>query len=124
MRVTPLICYDLRFGEIFRARAETTDLFVVIANWPEARREHWRILLRARAIENQAWLLGVNRVGEGDGLRYAGDTMLVDPLGDVQASAAGQSALICARVDPSRVAEVRARFGFLADRRPSVYRSL
>ncbi|MCB0215084.1 MAG: carbon-nitrogen family hydrolase [Caldilineae bacterium] len=124
LRVTPLICYDLRFGEIFRARAETTDLFVVIANWPEARREHWRILLRARAIENQAWLLGVNRVGEGDGLRYAGDTMLVDPLGDVQASAAGQSALICARVDPSRVAEVRARFGFLADRRPSVYRSL
>ena len=124
LRVTPLICYDLRFSELFRARAEMTDLFVVIANWPEARRAHWRLLLRARAIENQAWVLGVNRVGEGDGLRYAGDSMLVDPLGEVHASAAGQEALVCGAVEPKRVAEVRERFGFLTDRRPAVYRNL
>jgi predicted amidohydrolase len=72
VRVTPLVCYDLRFPEPFRTAAGETDLFVVVANWPDPRREHWRTLLRARAIENQAYVVGVNRAGEGHGLRYAG----------------------------------------------------
>lgn len=124
IRVTPLICYDLRFPELFRAVAEDTDLFVVIANWPIARRRHWTTLLRARAIECQCYVLGVNRVGEGDGLQYAGDTMLVDPLGETLASAAMTEAVVLASVQPATVASVRAQFGFLADRRPSVYARL
>jgi omega-amidase len=67
VRVTPLICYDLRFPEPFRVAASKTDLFCVIANWPAKRREPWSLLLKARAIENQAYVLGVNRVGPGEG---------------------------------------------------------
>ena len=68
VRVTPFVCYDLRFPEPFRLAAEETDLFAVVANWPEPPREAWRTLLRARAIENLCYVAGVNRVGEGGGL--------------------------------------------------------
>jgi predicted amidohydrolase len=123
-RVTALICYDLRFPEPFRAAAERTDLFVVIANWPAARRAHWSALLTARAIENQGYVLGVNRVGEGDGLHYAGDSALVDPLGQHIASRSEQPGIILGDVEPALVASARERFSFLADRRPGVYREL
>ena len=122
LRLTPMICYDLRFPEPFRARAAETDGFIVLASWPAARREHWRVLLHARAVENQAYVLGVNRVGEGDGLRYAGDTMLVDPSGETLAAAADQAAVVAGTLSADRVAELRARFGFLADRRRALYR--
>ncbi len=82
MRVTPLVCYDLRFPEPFRTAADETDLFAVVANWPDQRREHWRALLRARAIENQAYVAGVNRAGDGNGLHYAGDSAAIAPLGE------------------------------------------
>jgi predicted amidohydrolase len=124
VRVTPLICYDLRFPEPFRAVADRTDLFVVVASWPEARRRHWSALLAARAIENQAFVLGVNRVGEGDGLAYRGDSALIDPLGGVIAAAAVQPGVVRGEVAASAVAEIRARFSFLADRRPEVYGAL
>lgn len=122
LRLTPMICYDLRFPEPFRARAAETDGYIVLASWPALRREHWRVLLRARAIENQAYVLGVNRVGEGDGLRYAGDTMLVDPSGEILAAAADQPAVVAGTLSAEWVAELRARFGFLADRRRNLYR--
>ena len=76
LAVTPFVCYDLRFPEPFRLAAPETDLFAVVANWPDARREAWRTLLRARAIENLCFVAGVNRAGEGGGLRYAGDSAL------------------------------------------------
>lgn len=121
-RVTPIICYDLRFSEPFRETAAATDLYLVIANWPEARRHHWRTLLVARAIENQAWVLGVNRVGEGNRLQYAGDSLLVDPLGEVRAAATMDPAVVAGAVDVERVAALRAKYSFVADRRPEVYR--
>jgi predicted amidohydrolase len=124
VRVTPFVCYDLRFPEPFRLAAPETDLFVVVANWPDARREHWRVLLRARAIENQAYVVGVNRAGEGGGLRYAGDSVAIDPLGETLAEAgpdAGQTVLI-AEVDPAVVASARAKFPALTDIRPEAYR--
>lgn len=124
LRITPLICYDLRFPEPFRVRAGDTDAFLVIASWPAARREHWRALLRARAIENQAYVLGVNRVGEADGQAHVGDSMLIDPGGEVLAAAAGQEAVVAGDLDARRVADLRRRFGFLADRRPAVYAAL
>lgn len=124
VRITPLVCYDLRFPELFRAAAARTDLFVVVANWPEARRTHWRALLQARAIENQAFVLGVNRVGEGDRLRYAGDSVLHDPLGEALATAAAQPGRVQGVVHAAQVRDVRARYSFLADRRPTVYAGL
>lgn len=116
VRVTPFICYDLRFPEPFRAAADRTDLFVVIANWPEKRREAWSALLKARAIENQAFVLGVNRIGHGGGEPHSGDSALLDPF--------GQDCGLAAEVSGEAVAEARERFSFLADRRPDVYREL
>ncbi len=122
LRVTPVICYDLRFPELFRAAAEDTDLFLVIANWPERRSDAWRTLLRARAMENQAFVLGVNRVGEGGGQPHRGDTVLLDPFGRVIDKASMDPAVVCGEIDPAAVKEARAHFGFLADRRPELYR--
>jgi predicted amidohydrolase len=122
VRVTPLICYDLRFPEPFRLAADDTDLFAVIANWPERRRAHWQTLLRARAIENLCYVAGVNRVGEGDNLRYLGDSALLSPWGETLASAAEDETVLIGEVDPARVAEARAKFPALKDRRPESYR--
>ena len=116
-RVTPLVCYDLRFADEFWQRATSTDVYVVTANWPSPRRSHWQALLQARAIENLSYVIGCNRVGSGGGLDYAGDSRVVDPLGELLTSAAGDETTLLATTDPDRVADVRARFGFLDDRR-------
>lgn len=122
VRVTPLICYDLRFPEPFRLAAGETDLYAVIANWPDSRREHWRALLKARAIENQAYVIGVNRAGEGGGLSYAGDSAVIDPMGETLAEAGpGEAVLVC-DIDPETVTAIRGRFPALQDVRPESYR--
>jgi len=122
LRVTPFVCYDLRFPEPFRLAAPETDLFAVVANWPQERREHWRLLLRARAIENQAYVAGVNRVGDGGRLHYAGESALVSPSGDTLAEGGDREQVLLSEVDAKKVAEIRARFPFLDDRRPDAYR--
>ncbi|HSE65032.1 MAG TPA: nitrilase-related carbon-nitrogen hydrolase, partial [Thermoanaerobaculia bacterium] len=114
VRVTPLVCYGLRFPEPFRAAAEETDLFVVVANWPGERREHWRTLLRARAIENQAYVVGVNRAGEGNALTYAGDSAAIAPLGETLAEAGAGEQVLFADVDPEVVRKLRERFPALS----------
>jgi omega-amidase len=117
VRVTPLICYDLRFADEFWQRAIGTDVYIVPANWPAPRRHHWQVLLQARAIENLAYVVGCNRVGSGGGLEYAGDSRVIDPAGELLATAAGDETMLLATIDPERVAAVRGRFGFLDDRR-------
>lgn len=117
LRVTPFVCYDLRFADEFWACAAGTDVYVVPANWPQPRREHWRALLRARAIENQAYVVGVNRVGTVRDQVYVGDSAIVDPLGVVLAEASGGESTLLAEVSGDRVAAVRAEFPFLRDRR-------
>jgi predicted amidohydrolase len=118
-RVSLFVCYDLRFADEFWQLAPVTDLYLVPANWPEARRTHWMALLQARAIENQAYVVGANRVGSGGGTDHMGDSAVIDPLGEVLASGAGGEALLVAEVDSARVAKVRADLPFLADRRDS-----
>jgi predicted amidohydrolase len=122
LRVTPFVCYDLRFPEPFRLAAPDTDLFVVVANWPDERREHWRTLLRARAIENQAYVAGVNRVGDGGRLHYAGDSAVLTPLGETLAEGADKEIVLFADVDSASVQKLRTRFPALNDRRPAAYR--
>jgi predicted amidohydrolase len=117
IRLTLFVCYDLRFADEFWATARDTDVYLVVANWPEARRHHWRALLDARAIENQAYVVGVNRVGEGGKLRYAGDSRIVDPLGEVLAAGAGGETILLADLDPQVVRDVRSSLPFLPDRR-------
>ena len=117
VRCSFFVCYDLRFADEFWALALETDCYVVPANWPAARRQHWSTLLRARAIENQAYVVGVNRIGQGGKLAYAGDSAIIDPTGDVLAYASAIETTILSDVDPKRVEEVRAEFPFLQDRR-------
>src|SRR3712207_2786835 len=84
LRITPFVCYDLRFADVFWAAAEDTDVYLLTANWPAPRRHHWTTLLRARAIENQAYVVACNRVGTGgDGLEHAGDSQVVSPMGEI-----------------------------------------
>lgn len=118
LQVTVFVCYDLRFADEFWARAGDTDLYVVPANWPEPRREHWRALLRARAIENQAYVVGVNRVGAARTVLHLGDSAIIDPLGRTLAEASVGEAVLVAEIDAAVVAEVRTKFPFLPDRRP------
>ena len=125
VRVTPTICYDLRFPEIYRAAATGTDLFVVIASWPDRRSFAWRTLLAARAIDCVAWVLGVNRVGTDPyAVPHRGDTSLVDPMGQAVAALAWEEGVVAGDVDAERSRELRRRLPFLEDRRPEVYAAL
>jgi predicted amidohydrolase len=117
LRVSLFVCYDLRFADEFWALARDTDVYVVPANWPTPRHEHWRALLRARAIENQAYVVGVNRVGAVRELTHDGGSAIVDPLGTVLAGDTDGEGVFSADIDPATVREVRERFPFLADRR-------
>ena len=118
LRVTPFICYDLRFANVFWDAAPATDVYLVPANWPGPRRHHWQTLLQARAIENQAYVVGVNRVGaDGNGLEHLGDSRIVSPMGELLATAAAVETILLAEVDAAEVAATRDRFRFLADRR-------
>jgi predicted amidohydrolase len=118
LRVTPFICYDLRFADVFWTAAPATDVYLVPANWPSPRRLHWQTLLQARAIENQAYVVGCNRVGTaGDGTEHVGDTRIVSPMGELLATAAGGETIVLADVDAAEVAATRDRLRFLPDRR-------
>jgi predicted amidohydrolase len=117
LRVAPLVCYDLRFPELFREVAEATDLYALIASWPHNRQRHWDLLLPARAVENQAYIVGVNRCGEGGGLLYKGGSAIYSPWGERIAHAGEGEGLISAEVDATVVEHLRARLPFLKDRR-------
>jgi predicted amidohydrolase len=115
-RVAPLICYDLRFPESFRVCVcRGAELFVVIANWPAVRREHWRTLLAARAIENQAYVVGVNRTGGDPAHAYAGDSLIVGPHGEVLADAGPDEGTVAATPDAAALRAYRSHFPALRD---------
>ena len=117
VRAAMLICYDLRFPEVFRdAALRGAELFFVIANWPTQRVEHWRTLLRARAIENQAFVVGVNRVGTDPRFRYVSSSLVAGPQGDVVHEGPG-----VVDVDPEVVREWRREFPALNDVRTDRY---
>ena len=85
----------------------------MVANWPEVRRNHWKSLLKARAIENQAFVLGVNRIGEGDGLTYSGDSRLYGPMGKTISKASkNETQILLSDIEPSTVTKVRSDFPF------------
>lgn len=117
LRCTLFVCYDLRFADEFWATAAGTDAYLIVANWPERRRRHWTALLAARAIENQAYVVGVNRVGRGGDLDYSGDSRILDPWGEELAAGAARETLLLADLDAERVREARGSFPVLRDRR-------
>jgi len=122
--ITPFICYDLRFPEIFQIASKNATLITVAANWPIERREHWITLLRARAIENQCYIAGINRVGQGNGLNYSGDSMIVDPLGNIIGSLYMEEGLVIADICEDEVTNIRGKFRLKNDRRETLYLNL
>lgn len=115
-RIGPLVCYDLRFPELFRAAvAKGATLLAVIANWPIAREAHWLTLLQARAIENQAFVIGVNRSGDDPHFHYGGRSVVVDPHGSILADAGDGEGTVTAGISAEIVADWRARFPALRD---------
>jgi predicted amidohydrolase len=121
VRIGCFICYDLRFPELFPPLAEQCDLIIIIASWPEMRQKHWDLLLQARAVENQCFVAGVNRVGQGGGYNFRGGTAIINPSGETLAHGDDQETLVIATIDPAQVAEVRSNLPFLKDRKPHLY---
>ena len=119
--ISPLICYDLRFPEIFQVASKTAHLITLAANWPVERREHWITLLKARAIENQCYIAGINRVGQGNGLTYSGDSMIIDPLGNIISSLYMEDGLIIADIFVENVTRIRENFRLKEDRKEGLY---
>jgi predicted amidohydrolase len=122
-RVSHFVCYDLRFPELFRSAARNgTDLFTVIASWPVARIHHWVTLLQARAIENQAYVVGVNRVGDDPALHYNGRSIVVGPGGDILLDCGETEAIRSVEIDLEELREYRKKLPFLADLHPDYVR--
>jgi len=116
------ICYDLRFPELFRrlVLVDGAEVLAIGANWPAPRQPHWRALLIARAIENQALVLGVNRCGDDPHLRYAGGTIAVDPKGEILGELSDEPGVLTVEVDPEQIAQWRRSFPALTDARLSM----
>jgi omega-amidase len=116
-RVGLSICYDLRFPELYREQIDlNAEVLVVIANWPSRRLEQKIALLRARAIENQAFVVVVNRTGKDPTLEYPGRSMIIDPFGDIIADAGTQETVLAHTIDLHVVREWRSTFPALRDR--------
>jgi predicted amidohydrolase len=116
-RIRPLICYDLRFPVWSRNQVDQPyDLLLYIANWPSRRAHHWKSLLTARAIENQAFVAGVNIVGtDGNGLEYVGESTIVNFSGELIFQLSGQEGVFTAHLNASSLKQYRAELPFLKD---------
>lgn len=117
------ICYDLRFAEMFRTYALSgVNMVCLPAEWPHPRLNHWRTLLRARAIENQMFMVGVNRVGSDGTYQFLGHSAIIDPWGNTVIEGGESELLLTATIETDMVAEVRAKIPVFRDRRPELYR--
>ncbi len=120
--VAPFICYDLRFPEAFRQSVRSgAELMVVIANWPQPREAHWLALLRARAIENQAYVVGINRAGSDPHVSYGGHSLIVGPRGETLAEAGAGPQILTADIAWAPLLEYRQQFPALADMRAEFF---
>ena len=122
-KLNMMVCYDLRFPVWARQSTPKDeknlyeyDVLIYVANWPERRSHAWKTLLCARAIENQCYVIGVNRVGsDGNDIRYSGNSLVIDPLGEVLYHMADEEDIFTITLQKERLDEVRAKFPFLKD---------
>lgn len=115
-QIRPMICYDLRFPAWTRNREPYYDLAIFVANWPTKRADHWRALLKARAIENQSYVIGVNRVGQdGNGYDYCGDSLAIDPVGRILFHRAIEPCVHTLTLAGDQLGQYRGQFPVLSD---------
>ncbi len=121
-KINLLICYDLRFPVWARQQSNEApeyDVLIYVANWPERRAEAWRSLLKARAIENQCYVIGVNRVGkDGKDISYSGESMVIDPLGEILYTKKDEEDIYTIALDEDHLKHIRERFPFWKDADP------
>lgn len=115
-KICPMICYDLRFPVWQRNKNGAYDLLLIVANWPERRSLHWRTLIPARAVENQAFVVAVNRVGhDGNEVYHSGDSMCINPAGNVVYYKPNDEDLYTFSINKEEVDKIRRAFPFLKD---------
>src|SRR5690606_6355196 len=115
-KICPMICYDLRFPVWSKNQNAAYDILVYTASWPDKRSAHWRALIPARAIENQAYVVGVNRVGhDGNDIYYSGGSMCISPMGDVVYYKPEDEDLYTFTIHPAELLKARENFPFLKD---------
>lgn len=125
MTIGMTICYDLRFPELYSALGKHCDLIVNIANWPARRVDHWNTLLKARAIENQIFVAGVNRTGvDGKGLEYTKSSQVINPNGELLVHVFSEEQLDVYDIDQSFISQFRQSFSTTQDRKPALYKSI
>lgn len=125
MTIGLTICYDLRFPEIYSALGKQCDLIINIANWPARRVDHWNALLKARAIENQIFIVGVNRTGtDGKGLEYVKSSQVNNPNGELLSPVLSEDELDIFDVDPEVISKFKQTFSTTQDRKPALYKSI
>lgn len=118
------ICYDLRFPEVFQISARKNEVILLIADWPKARVEHFRALLKARAIENQCYMVAVNRVGFEKEMYYEGSSAIYSPKGEILTKEVDVESLIVKEIDLVDILEYRKSFPQREDKRTELYRKL
>ncbi|MCD6363643.1 MAG: carbon-nitrogen family hydrolase [Synergistetes bacterium] len=117
-----MICYDIRFPELARALAlKGAQIIFVPAQWPLSRLSHWKTLLQARAIENQLYIVAANRYGQEGKIEFAGNSLVIDPWGEIIAGGSELEAIVFAEINIDKVKEVRERIPVFKDRAPEVY---
>lgn len=120
IKCSTFICYDLRFPEIFQIASKEAHVIIVPANWPATRREHWKCLLRARAIENQVYMIAVNCVGKISGISYSGDSCVINPNGEIVVESFNQEGIVEYELVDD-VKDFRNEFRVKDDRREELY---
>jgi omega-amidase len=120
--VAPTVCYDLRFPELYRrAVIEGAEVMIVAANWPAKRDAHWQALLKARAIENQAYVIGVNRTGEDPNFSYCGSSSVISPDGKILLYVGETEGVFCTEIDLNKLRVYREKFAVLKDMKPWLF---
>lgn len=117
LKILPQICYDLRFPELVRS-IDDIDLIINVASWPQSRIHHWNKLLMARAVENQCYVIGCNRVGsQGKDWVFSGSSMMIDYQGDVMQHASDQEAVLSIAIDQAAMHDFKSKFPFQKDKK-------
>lgn len=124
MMFSTFICYDLRFPEPFIKASYSSEAIIVIANWPKSRIEQWEILLKARAIETQSYIIAVNRVGQGEAIEYNGHSIVVNPYGDIVSKTSEVEEVIICDIHKKEVTKYRNDFPYKSDRKDMIYKYL